>query len=92
MLELADLMRRTYARITGEQAYERHPIEFVSAAEVYGDGYEDCDRRMPTMEKAAERLGWTPKIARPDVLLETMTYYHERYGALHAASRVDMVV
>ena len=91
VLELADLMRRTYALITGEPDYESHPIEFVSGAELYGEGYEDCDRRMPGMEKATTRLGWEPRVALPDVLLETMTFYHEQYGAARGTSRIDMV-
>jgi UDP-apiose/xylose synthase len=79
ILELANLMCRTYATITGDLSYNNHPIEFVSGTEFYGEGYEDCDRRMPRIEKAKERLGWTPRIPLTDVLLETMTYYHERY-------------
>ena len=59
ILELADLMRRTYAEVTGDPAYNTHPIEFVTGTELYGDGYEDCDRRMPRLDKAtrAPRLG-----------------------------------
>lgn len=86
IVELADRMRRTYARITGDPAYERHPIESVTAAEFYGEGYEDCDRRMPRLDKARERLGWTPRIPLDQALLETMTYFHEAYaGAVEAA-------
>ena len=80
VLELADQMRRTYARITREDRYCEHPIEFVTGTELYGEGYEDCDRRMPRMEKAAELLGWSPRIALPEVLLETMTYFHAQYA------------
>ena len=81
VLELAELMRRTYAEITGDPAYEQHPIEFVSGLALYGGGYEDCDRRMPRLDKAASRLGWTPRIGLPELLAETMADYHARYGA-----------
>lgn len=91
VLELARLMRRIYARITGDEAYEDHPIELVSGAELYGEGYEDCDRRMPKLDKAAEILGWTPRIALPDVLRETMAYYHRQYAPADAG-RVDAVM
>lgn len=87
MLELADLMRQTYAQITGEGSYERHPIEFVTGAELYGEGYEDCDRRLPRIDRALERLGWSPRIALDDVLRETMSYYHTQYGAAALAPR-----
>jgi UDP-apiose/xylose synthase len=92
MLELAVLMRRTYAEITGEQRYERHPIKFVSGAELYGEGYEDCDRRMPRVDRALERLGWSPRISLEDVLRETMSYYHAQYGAPRLATRTELVV
>jgi UDP-apiose/xylose synthase len=86
VLELADLMRRTYAQITGDSAYDEHPIEFVSGTELYGDGYEDCDRRMPKLDKASALLGWVPKVALTDVLQETMTSYHEQYSPVRELS------
>ena len=86
ILELADLMRRTYAGIIGDSTYNTHPIEFVSGAELYGDGYEDCDRRMPRIDKAGERLGWVPRVPLAEVLLDTLTYYHERYGVARASA------
>jgi len=90
MLELADLMRQTYAEITGEASYERHPIEFVTGAELYGEGYEDCDRRLPRIDKAMECLGWSPRITLDDVLRETMTYYHAHYGAGAFATQTEL--
>jgi len=80
--ELADLMRRTYAGITGDARYLDHPIEDVSADKFYGPGYEDSDRRLPDVRKAGELLGWHPKSSVSDILLSAMTYYHERH-ALH---------
>jgi UDP-apiose/xylose synthase len=77
--ELADLMRRTYADITGDPAYRFHPIESVSSADFYGEGYEDCDRRMPKLDLARELLGWEPRLPLPAILAETMRYYHDTY-------------
>jgi UDP-apiose/xylose synthase len=89
MAELADRMRRTYARITGDVTYEEHPIVSVSSEQFYGEGYEDCDRRMPSTMKATSLLGWTPKIPLDEVLQETMTYFHSMYGhSIHAAALV----
>ncbi|MGE5273987.1 MAG: NAD-dependent epimerase/dehydratase family protein [Verrucomicrobiota bacterium] len=82
VLELAELMRRTYAEITGDRAYERHPIEFVSGLALYGDGYEDCDRRMPRLDKATSLLGWAPRTPLSELLAETMADYHARYCAV----------
>jgi UDP-apiose/xylose synthase len=78
--ELADLMRSCYAEITGDARYCEHPIEVVSSERFYGEGYEDCDRRMPKLDRAAELLGWTPRIPLREILLETMTYYHNEYA------------
>lgn len=78
--ELAQRMREVYAEITGDASYREHPIEHVSAAELYGDGYEDCDRRMPRTDKARDLLGWVPRASLDEILRETMGYYHALYG------------
>lgn len=80
MAQLADLMRRTYAIITEDTSYNHHPIVTTSSEEFYGKGYEDCDRRMPNISKAKKLLSWTPKRALPEVLLETMSFYHQEYA------------
>jgi len=79
--ELADLMRKAYAEITGDPSYEEHPIVEVSADEFYGPGYEDCDRRMPDLENARRALGWTPRWSLRNLLLETMKDFHDTYAA-----------
>lgn len=80
MAELADLMRHTYAKITGDLRYNNHPIVVTSSQQFYGEGYEDCDRRMPDISKGEKLLGWKPKRPLANVLLETMAYYHQEYG------------
>jgi UDP-apiose/xylose synthase len=79
--ELAELMRSCYARITGDARYHEHPIDVVSGEELYGPGYEDCDRRMPSLDRARDQLEWVPRIPLEDILLETMTSYHVAYAA-----------
>jgi UDP-apiose/xylose synthase len=78
--ELAELMRSTYAEITGDPSFNQHPIETITGEQFYGRGYEDCDRRMPRINKAADLLGWSPRISLKDTLLETMTFYHHHYA------------
>lgn len=80
MAELAELMRTTYAKVTGDSSFLNHPIEYVSGLEFYGEGYEDCDRRMPNLDKASQLLGWTPKRSLEDILYETVSFYFKRYG------------
>jgi UDP-apiose/xylose synthase len=78
--ELALLMRRLYVEITGDRSYADHPILETSSREFYGEGYEDCDRRMPSIDKARSLLGWQPEIGLEALMTETMNYYHEHYG------------
>lgn len=79
MLELAELMRRLYARLMNDKAYEKHPIKLVSAEEFYGEGYEDCDRRFPDISLAQNKLGWEPKIPLEEILWNTMIAYRKYY-------------
>jgi UDP-apiose/xylose synthase len=78
--ELAELMRQLYASITGDNSYLSHPIEDISSEDFYGRGYEDCDRRMPNIQRASEKLGWKPTKSLEETLLETMLTYHESYA------------
>ena len=80
MAELAALIRQVYARVTGDPSYLSHPIVSVSSRDFYGEGYEDCDRRMPVLVKARELLGWVPRMSLYDTLLETVSYYYQTYG------------
>ena len=57
----------------------------VSADEFYGPGYEDCDRRMPNLDKAYRLLGWTPKVNLEETLRRTVDYYWRHYAAALAA-------
>jgi UDP-apiose/xylose synthase len=78
--DLAELMRTTYAEITGDASFESHPIEDISSEKFYGEGYEDCDRRVPNVEKARRLLGWEAKTSLRETLRITMQYYYESYG------------
>jgi UDP-apiose/xylose synthase len=78
--ELALLMRDIFADVTGDATVAAHPIETVTSQEFYGEGYEDCDRRVPDMTKANTLLGWSPKRSLEQTLRETITYYYEEYG------------
>ena len=79
MKELAELMREAYAECTGDATHLKHPIVNVSGLEFYGEGYEDCDRRMPNLTKAKDLLGWEPTRSLKETLLETVTYYYDQY-------------
>ena len=78
--QLAELMRSTYAQVSGDASYLDHPIVSVPGREFYGEGYEDCDRRMPKVDKARTLLQWTPRIPLAEAVRETVAYYHDLYG------------
>jgi len=77
--ELAEKMRDIYAEVSGDSSYKTHPIQSMPSDEFYGEGYEDCDRRMPCLDKAREKLGWEPKIPLDDILRETIISYRRSY-------------
>ncbi len=77
---LAVLMREIFAEVSGDVAAKKHPIEHISSREFYGDGYEDCDRRVPDMTKAQRLLGWAPSRSLEETLRETIAYYYSKYG------------
>jgi len=79
MRELAELMREAYAACTGDPSYNSHPITFVTSRDFYGEGYEDCDRRMPNVEKAHELLGWRASMPLREMLFETVRHYYFQY-------------
>jgi nucleoside-diphosphate-sugar epimerase len=53
----------------------RPEIVSISGEEFYGKGYEDCDRRIPNIDKAKSLLGWSPTYDIDAVLTKTMEYF-----------------
>jgi UDP-apiose/xylose synthase len=80
MRELAQALRRSFVRVTGETRFATHPIEDVPALEFYGKGYEDCDRRIMDISRESARLGWVPKVDLDSLLDEVVAWYWGLYG------------
>lgn len=78
--ELAPLMRDIFADVTGDESARRHPIEIVTSQQFYGEGYEDCDRRLPDLTKVSRLLGWSPTRSLQQTLREAISHYYEAYG------------
>ena len=55
----------------------------VSSEEFYGVGYEDCDRRIPNVDKARTLLGWKSEHDLDSVLFLTMKYFVDKHRAKH---------
>lgn len=77
---LAALMVDLWRQLSPRTRAARYTIRSVPAAEFYGRGYEDCDRRMPDITRARRLLGWEPATGLRDALEKTLRWYHERYG------------
>ena len=72
-------MREIYAQLTDKPCTT--PIVDVSAREFYGEGYEDCDRRIPDVSKLTA-LGWTPKHDLDATLRLTMQFHIDHHEHL----------
>jgi UDP-apiose/xylose synthase len=82
MKELAEKMRSIFAKLYDNADYLNHPIEEMDSKIFYGEGYEDCDRRMPDISLAMNDLDWSPKILINDILEETIRYYLKKHNKL----------
>jgi UDP-4-amino-4-deoxy-L-arabinose formyltransferase/UDP-glucuronic acid dehydrogenase (UDP-4-keto-hexauronic acid decarboxylating) len=49
----------------------------VYSKDYYGEGYQDIDRRVPSIKKAKELIGWAPKVDLDTALKKTLDYYLE---------------
>jgi UDP-apiose/xylose synthase len=72
ILDLAYLMRSLYAKLTGIEP--KSEVSVVSSIDFYGEGYEDCDWRIPNIDKLAN-LGWEPRFGLEETLISGMEYY-----------------
>ncbi len=76
--ELADAMVRVLSEFKGyEGVAKRARIVEQSAEQYYGNQYQDIVRRVPSIARAKEHLGWEPKIGFEDALRRTIAHYVE---------------
>jgi len=69
VLELARMVRE----ITGSDS----PIQFVPYSEVYGEGFEDMRRRVPSLDKIRAIIGHQP-LVRPEAIVKLVADYFRR--------------
>ena len=82
---LAELMREIYGRLFGAPGAPRSALVDVPAADFYGEGYEDSDRRIPDIAKARTLLGWEPRWGLREMFEKTMAYYVDEDRRLRGA-------
>jgi UDP-apiose/xylose synthase len=77
---LARLLCDVFAtRVPGAPAAR---MRCVSASELYGEGYDDSESRIPDVEKAKRLLDWQPRLSLAQMLPEIVDSYVQRYGIL----------
>jgi UDP-4-amino-4-deoxy-L-arabinose formyltransferase/UDP-glucuronic acid dehydrogenase (UDP-4-keto-hexauronic acid decarboxylating) len=76
--ELAHKLRDIYVgwSANGQERKAAEIIE-VSSGDFYGKGYQDIDRRVPSIDKARRILRWEPKVDLDTALARTIAYYLE---------------
>ncbi len=83
-LSVRELAERLIA-ILGEHPEARDAIAKArlvdtTATKYYGAGYQDMNRRKPSITNTTADLGWTPTVATDEMLRRTVNYYvHEFY-------------
>lgn len=77
--ELSQMMRLVYAQVKGISEKEVAGIEEVSGEAYYGKGYEDSLRRLPSVVKAKDLLGFQAKIPLKAALEESLSWFEEHY-------------
>ena len=52
-------------------------IEYISYAEAYGEGFEDMQRRVPSLEKAKKLVGYQPTRTLEDIINDVAEQFRE---------------
>lgn len=76
--ELAYMMLELYEELTGDRP--RSTVEDIAGEAFYGEGYEDCDWRIPDVKKL-EDMGWKPQLDLRETFKRTMAWHLEQLGS-----------
>ncbi len=72
-ISVIDLARKVKAI-----AESSSPIEFVPFEKIYGDRFEDMMRRVPSLSKIHDLVGYEPQCSLDELLRITIAYYRDR--------------
>lgn len=86
---LAERLAQAYAAVVPGARPAR--MRSIPAAQFYGPGYDDSERRIPDIEKAKRLLDWQPRESLNDMLPGIVLDYVKRYAPQPrvAAERLD---
>jgi UDP-glucose 4-epimerase len=74
-VKVIDLARKVKAA-----AGSRSEIEFVPFEKVYGERFEDMQRRVPSLDKIHSLVGYRPQFSLDELLRGTIEYYRSLSG------------
>jgi len=76
--ELAVKLKEMFVKDPKTKHFRKHSeIIEVFSKDFYGEGYQDIDRRVPSIAKAKKLIGWEPKVNLDKALKKTLDYYLE---------------
>ncbi len=52
-------------------------LQYTPYEEAYGDGYEDMERRVPSLKKIKSLIGYEPRERLDDILQSVIAYFRE---------------
>ena len=78
--ELASLMRSIFASIKNVPESDVPGVEVISGEAYYGKGYDDSLRRLPSVAKAENLLGFKAKIPLQEALEESLSWFVGHYA------------
>ncbi|MGE5248493.1 MAG: bifunctional UDP-4-keto-pentose/UDP-xylose synthase [Verrucomicrobiota bacterium] len=82
--ELAHMLRELYGKHPASRGKKIPPIVHADSREFYGDGYQDIQTRTPSIRRAAECLGWAPKVPMKTALKKTLDAFLSEATAARA--------
>ena len=74
--ELAERLVRAVGKYHGFEAVaKKAKIVEVTSTKYYGKGYQDIMTRVPSIKRAKEKLGWSPKVGFDEAITRTLDFY-----------------
>ncbi|MBI5343449.1 MAG: bifunctional UDP-4-keto-pentose/UDP-xylose synthase [Deltaproteobacteria bacterium] len=75
--DLARMLRDLFARHPAAKGRKVPKIVEADSKRFYGEGYQDIQTRTPSIARAKEFLGWSPKVGLQDALKRTLDAFLE---------------
>ena len=91
--ELAQKLKKMFmAHPSTKKLKKQSEIIEVFSKDYYGEGYQDIDRRVPSVDKARKMLGWKPKVDLDTALRKTLEYLSQYKPVMAAEKTIGIAV